>query len=124
MGPSARPLSLHGDRQGLDERLATVRKLHAGGAIDREIAEELGLHPGSAARLRARLGLEPNGHERKRGRRRAWRPDREAAPLYERGWNDREIAKELGVSRESVTKWRHENGLPSVGKPGPKPTRS
>lgn len=81
--------------------------------MDREIAAELGIHPGSAARLRERLGLEPNGHERKRGRRRAWRPDREARPLYERGWNDREIASALGVSRATVSRWRRSAGLRS-----------
>lgn len=113
-------LGVQGDREGLEARLHVVRKLHSEGLIDREVADQLDIHPASAARLRTRLGLRPNGHARRR-RPQAWQPDRDARFLYEQGLNDREIAEKLGVSRESVTKWRQENRLLAVGKPGPKP---
>lgn len=36
--------------------------------------------------------------------------------LYRQGFNDIEIGKQLGVSRECIVIWRRKNGLPSIFK--------
>lgn len=40
--------------------------------------------------------------------------------LYRSGKNDREIGESVGVSPLTVFNWRKRNGLPPVGKRGPK----
>lgn len=58
--------NLQGDRKGINDRLRSVRKLHARGLIDREIAGDIGIHPASVSRLRTRQGLTANGPKRRR----------------------------------------------------------
>lgn len=60
----------------------------------------------------------------------AWRGIKERAlrgtaamHLYRSGKNDREIADCVGVSSMAICKWRKRNGLPSVGKRGPRSAR-
>lgn len=41
--------------------------------------------------------------------------------LYRAGKNDREISAAVGVSSMTICQWRKRNGLPPVGKRGPRP---
>lgn len=41
-----------------------------------------------------------------------------ARSLYNEGFQDSEIARVMGVTRETVYLWRVENGLPTHSKPG------
>lgn len=99
-------------------RDARIRSMHTKGMVDREIAGDLGVSIATVCRSRKRMGLAANGHRRKREKRSS--DTRKARRLHAREASDEEIAALVGVSRESITKWRRSAGLPRNARPGPK----
>lgn len=89
-----------------------VRRLDAQGLWDAEIARRLGLSISYVGRLRGRLGLSrvppPKGFRRSFD-------ENVARRLHGQGLKDWEIARGVGVSRETIQKWRTRLGLPPTG---------
>lgn len=94
------------------ERRVQVRELHAKGLNDSEIATKMGLSVPWVNRIRRSLGL-PGNHKPHRGPTK-WDPAK-ACALHSKGLNDRQVAEKLGISRESVQKWRRVQGLRAHG---------
>lgn len=74
------------------------------------IAACLGRSPGSIHQHADALGLSEPPNCAIRDNHDTWRR------LYELGWSDAEIAKELGVTRESVRNYRERRGFPANGR--------
>ena len=83
------------------------RELYDKGMTDREIANVLGIGPGSVWYWRKMNGLPPVAKN-------VAPPD--FAALWKQGLTDEEIAERSGVSRRTVQTWRYKNKL----KPNPK----
>ncbi len=83
------------------------RELYNQGKTDRQIAEVLGIGPGSVWYWRKMNGLPPVKKQAE--------PPR-FGELYDQGMTDEEIAKRSGVSKRTVQSWRYKNKL----KPNPK----
>ena len=69
--------------------------LHKKGMIDRQIADELGVHKTTVRKRRIRLGIKAHGHK-------LLFTDQQFIDLHDRGLNGREIAEELGVTPSAV----------------------
>jgi transposase len=106
----------------MKKRDTLVLRLHSAGLSDRETAGKLGLSISTICRDRARLGLAPNGFAYIRGPKK-WH-EKAARQLHGRGLNDRQIAQVLGVSRETISRWRRLSGLARNGRPGRQPSIS
>ncbi|MBP1986285.1 ribonucleotide reductase alpha subunit [Halolamina salifodinae] len=91
-----------------------VAALHAEGASDYDIAEELGCSASTVQRRRANeLGLDPNGDG---GRKPGASFDEERfAVLHETGRSDTEIADELGVHQTTVQQHRSAREIEANG---------
>ena len=91
-----------------------IAALHAEGATDYEIAEELGCSASTVQRRRANeLGLDPNGDG---GRKPGGSFDEERfAVLHETGRSDAEIADELGVYQATVQQHRSAREMEANG---------
>ncbi len=88
-----------------------IRKLHALGLVDREIAMRIGKAQSTVQKIRVKMGLEANGVTRV--------IDRTLVKnLYDRGYNDCEIARKVVCSSLSVFGWRQRNNLPPNAKRG------
>ncbi|MBA7625357.1 hypothetical protein ES703_32786 [subsurface metagenome] len=83
--------------------------LYKKGMIDREIADELGIHKSTVSKRRMRLGLK--GHEPK-----LLFTDQQLIELHEQGFNDREIGEKLGVTPQAVGLRRNRLGLKPIRK--------
>lgn len=79
------------------------RELYEQGMSDRQIAEALGIGPGSVWYWRKMNGLPPVAQERPE-------PPR-FGELYNKGMTDREIAETTGQSKRKVQTWRYKNHL-------------
>lgn len=97
----------------LQRRREEIRRLNSQGLSDSEIGRRLKLSVPWVNRIRRELNL-PRRDTGARGR--SWDVGR-AKALYGQGLTDREIALEIGVSRESIQKWRVKEGLRSKSRP-------
>lgn len=98
--------------------LEELRRLHAEGLSDSEIAERLGSGRAWVAELRLRMHLPANRHMPNDKERQA--RYQKMMELYQMGLNDAEIARAVFVLTPSVCSWRKKNGLPANRKPGGK----
>jgi len=78
--------------------------LHKKGMIDREVADELGIHKTTVRKRRMKLGLKANGHNR-------LFTDEQLIELYEQGFIDREIGEKIRAILRTVRKRRRLLGL-------------
>lgn len=107
-----------GSARALSVDLDELRRLHAEGCSDAEIAERLGFGRAWIGELRMRLNLPAN-------RRMPGESERQARyqkmmELYQQGLEDAEIARKVFVQTPSVFSWRKRNGLPANRRPGAK----
>lgn len=84
-----------------------VRRFHAEGLWDAQMARRLHVSVSHVFRTRGALGLPRNPAPRPRSI-----DDAQARSLHHSGMNDRELSDRLGVSREAVQKWRTRHSLP------------
>jgi len=98
----------------IDKEKAT--QMHADGASDRVIADEFGVTPVAVRSWRERNNLDANhasgGRQEGSGREVTVDYDR-AVVLYERGWNDSEIAEDVGCDVRTIRDWRKKERLES-----------
>lgn len=98
----------------IDKEKAT--QMHADGASDRVIADEFGVTPVAVRSWREKNNLSANhasgGRQEGSGREVTVDYDR-AVVLYERGWNDSEIAEDVGCDVRTIRDWRKKEGLES-----------
>jgi len=88
--------------------LDELKRLHAQGLNDCQIAELLGVGRATVGDWRRKLGLSPN-----RTRRRAPKVNLdELRRLHAQGLSDRKMAELLGVGQATVGDWRRKIGLP------------
>ena len=109
-----------GGAQWSEERTVSneaVRKLHAQGLSDYEIADRLGSSASTVQRRRSlELGLDPNGAGGRPGGDVDF-DEWEFGRLYEAGRSDGEIATHLGVSARAVARHREQRDLDANGEP-------
>jgi transposase len=99
-----------------DEENRKRIKLYEQGLKDKEIAEKCDVSKWAIFSWRKRLGL-PSIPER--GGKRIWRllpneEEKKRIELYEKGFNDREIAEKCDVPRTTISFWRRKCNLPST----------
>ena len=91
-------------------------EMHADGASDRTIANEFGVTPVAVRSWRERNNLDANhasgGRQEGSGREPTVDYGR-AMVLHGRGWNDQEIAEDIGCDVRTIRDWRKREGLPS-----------
>lgn len=94
--------------------------LYNRGMTDTQIADVFRMNPWNVRDWRQQKGLKANVVPRKCGGRKPWkdwaREDSLIRPLYERGLNDAQIAKEIGINPRTVCDWRHRFNLPAHGR--------
>ena len=99
------------DETELDEESShqTRYEMWTRGMTDLEIAAALDVTHNSIQKWRARNCLPPNGV---RGRRPADADaDMERRALYEQGFSDKQIAEQLDMRTQAITRWRKRAGL-------------
>jgi transposase len=97
-------------KRTFDEKKALA--LYKAGKFDREIAEAVTVSPQTIQRWRKACGLQSHVPSQNSGK----APDYdwvEALALYEKGFSDRAIAKELGCAPQTVNSWRRRENLPN-----------
>lgn len=97
-------------KRTFDEKKALA--LYKAGKFDREIAEAVTVSPQTIQRWRKACGLQSHAPSQNYGK----APDYdwiEGLALYEKGFSDRAIAKELGCAPQTVNSWRRREKLPS-----------
>ena len=91
-------------------------EMHADGASDRTIGNEFGVTPVAVRAWRERNNLDANhasgGRQEGSGREPTVDYDR-AMVLHGRGWNDPEIAEDIGCDVRTIRDWRKREGLSS-----------
>ena len=107
--PLKKSFSMRANRRlDADRALALYRQ----GKTDAEIADELGMVRQTVARWRQ--GMKLPSHQ-KSGTQGNYKLDTSTAlALNEEGYSDLFIAKELGVTEQSVIRWRQKNDIPSA----------
>lgn len=91
-----------------------LRRLHAQGLVDHEIADRMGIPKRTIARQRQRLDLAHNyGHTRNRGRQPMILDETELRRLHADGLNNTQIADRMGVSQPTIRKQLRRLGLTS-----------
>ena len=104
---------IFGKRQNKKFDKATANILFTLGFSDYMIAEGVGVSRGTIVRWRKNNGIERNGRPTKT-RRKEYRINTETAKrLYERGYSDAEIGRQMSISPKTIFAWRKRNGLPS-----------
>ena len=91
------------------------KKLYRKGLSDRQIAEQTFYSPTAISQWRWSRGL-PANHFTKQMLTQEEQEKR--LELYNKGFSDRKIAKECGVSKGAIAQWRWKKGLKSNFKKG------
>lgn len=101
------PAPKSGGREADPVRDAELRRLHALGKTDAEIAAAIGVTPNGIHSMRRRLGLEVNAVDRKAMPKWSYRRIR---ALIDAGWTDVSVARETRTPVEVVSKARARAG--------------
>lgn len=111
---STRPRELDGEPGTHRWDVKTALDLHKAGANDVEIAAALNVAKETVLRWRKGQGLPANRKQKNPTSRIKWAA--EAKELYDMGWSDLKIGREIGVAHQSVSRWRRINGIPANGR--------
>lgn len=87
-----------------EQRRESIKRLHADGLADTQIARETGCTVSAVKRWRKVNSLPPN--------KKAAESSSPKRVLYDLGFTDRQMAKQLGVTTGTITKWRSDHDLP------------
>lgn len=87
-----------------EQRRESIKRLHADGLTDTQIARETGCTVSAVKRWRKVNSLPAN--------KKAAESSSPKRVLYDLGFTDRQMAKQLGVTTGTITKWRSDHDLP------------